>query len=82
MANIPPGQTLIDLTENLHSNLKLFADDTSLFSTVTNEAFSNSYLNDDLGKINDRAYKWKMIFNPDSTKTAHEVVFCRKRNIH
>ena len=26
---------------------------TSLFSTVTNEALSNSYLNDDFSKIND-----------------------------
>ena len=39
-----------DLTENLHSNPKLFADDTSLFSIVADEALSNSYLNDDLKK--------------------------------
>ena len=71
-----------DLTENLHSNPKLFADDTSLFSIVADEALSNSYLNDDLKKINDWAYKWKMSFNPDSTKPAHEVVFSRKKNIH
>ena len=61
--------------ENLHSNPKLFADDTSLFFIVTDEALSNSYLNDDLKKINDWAYKWKMSFNPDSTKPAHELVF-------
>ena len=36
-----------DLTENLQSNLKLFADDTSLFSIVADEALSNSYLNND-----------------------------------
>ena len=52
-----------DLRENLHSNPKLFAYDTSLFSTVTNEALSNSHLNDNLSKINDWAYKWKMGFN-------------------
>ena len=46
-----------DLTENLHSNPKLFADDTSLFSTVADEAISNCYLNDDLKRINDRAYQ-------------------------
>ena len=67
-----------DLTENLHSNPKLFADDTFLFSTVTDEALSNSYLNDNLSKINDWAYRWKMSFNPDGTKLAHEVVFSRK----
>ena len=69
-----------DLTENLHSNPKLFADDTSLFSTVTDEVLSNSHLNDDLSKINDWAYKWKMSFNPDSTKPTREVVFSRKKN--
>ena len=42
-----------DLTEKLHSNPKLFADDTSLFSTVTDEVLSNSHLNDDLSKVND-----------------------------
>ena len=44
-----------DLTGNVHSNPKLFEDNTSLFSTVTDEALSNSYLNDDLSKINDWA---------------------------
>ena len=70
-----------DLTENFHSNPKLFADDTSLFLTVTDEALSNSYLNDDFKKINDWAYKWEMSFNPDSTKPAHEAVFSRKKNM-
>ena len=68
-----------DLTENLHSHPKLFADDTSLFSTATDEAFSNSYLNDDLKNMNEWSYKWKMSFNPDSTKPAHEFAFSRKK---
>ena len=68
-----------DLTENLNSNPKLFAEDTSLFSIVTDEALLNYYLNDDLKKINDWAYKWKMSFNPDSTKPTHEVFFSRKK---
>ena len=67
-----------DLTENSDSNPKLFEDDTSLFSIVTNVAQSNSQLNSDLTKINDWAYKWKMNFNPDYTKPAREVVFSRK----
>ena len=64
-----------DLTENLHYNPKLFADDTSLLSIVADEALSNN----DLKKSNDWDYKWKMSFNPDSTKPAHEVVFSRKK---
>ena len=42
-----------NLTENVHSNPKLFAEDTSLFLIVTDEALSNSYLNDELKKNND-----------------------------
>ena len=67
-----------DLTKNLYSNPKLFEDDTSLSSTVTNnEALSNSHLNKDLNKINIWAYKWKMSFNPDNNKPAHQVAFSR-----
>ena len=53
----------------------------TLFSTVTDEALSNSHLNDDLSKVNDWAYKREMCFNPGSTKPAHEVVFSRKKRI-
>ena len=44
-----------DLTEILHSDPKLFADDTFLFSIAVDKALSNSYLNDDLKKIDDWA---------------------------
>ena len=57
-----------DLTQNLHSNPKLFVDDTSVFLTVTDDALSNSYLNDDLSKINDSGYKWKISFDPDKAR--------------
>ena len=63
-----------DLTETLHSNPKLISDDTSSFSIVTDAALSNSHLNDDVSKINDWAYRWKISFNPDSTKPTHEVI--------
>ena len=67
-----------DLTKNLHPNPKLFEDDTSLSSTVTNnEALSNSHLNKDLSKINIWDYKRKMSFNPDSKKPTHQVAFSR-----
>ena len=56
--------------ENLHSNPKHFADDSSLFSTLTDETFLNSHLNSNLSKINDWTYKLKMSFNTDSTKPA------------
>ena len=57
-----------DLTKDLHSNPKFFADDTSLFLTIADEALSNPHLKDDLSKINDWVFKWKMSFNPDSMR--------------
>ena len=60
--------------------MKIFADDTSLFSTVTNQAKSAADLNDDLNKISNWAYQWKMSFNPDPSKQAQEVIFSRKIN--
>ena len=68
------------LPEGLQSSVKLFADDTSLFSTVYDPNMSADQLNKDLKKISDWAYKWKMIFNPDFSKQAQEVIFSRKTN--
>ena len=42
-----------DLSDNLTSNAKLFADDTSLFSVVHDVNTSAKELNDDLKKVND-----------------------------
>ena len=42
-----------------------------MFSTVTDEALSNSHLNDDLSKINDWAYKSKMKFFSVEIKNVH-----------
>ena len=60
---------------------KLFADDTSLFSTVHNINEATNDLNNDLVKITKWAYQWKMSFNPDISKQAHEVIFSRKRSV-
>ena len=67
-----------DLTDGTTSIAKLFADDTSLFSVVQNKNNSASQLNNDLNKVSDWAYTWKMSFNPDPSKQAQEVVFSRK----
>ena len=40
-----------DLPKGMCCNAKLFADDTSLFSTITSPAISSSKLNEDLLKI-------------------------------
>ena len=67
-----------DLTNDLSSSAKLFADDTSLFSVVFNVDATAKELNDDLAKVQDWALRWKMSFNPDISKQAQEVIFSRK----
>ena len=69
-----------DLPDNLESLAKLFADDNSLFSTVHDPSKSAKLLNDNLQKISDWAFKWKMLFNSDVTKQAQEVIFSCKSN--
>ena len=66
------------LPEGLKSNVKLFADDTSIFSVVNDINVSCTELNEDLSKINRWAYPWKMSFNPDPNKSATEVIFTHK----
>ena len=72
-----------DLPTNLESVVKLFADDTSIFSVIKDPNLSSIILNNDLEKINRWAYQWKMSFNPDPTKQAQEIIFSRKvTNVH
>ena len=59
----------------------MFADDTSLFSVVHDSQTSANDLNKDLEIINNWTFQWKMNFNPDPAKQAHEVMFSRKTNI-
>ena len=68
------GSRLGDLDEGLVSDIRLFADDTSLFSIVCHEQVSADILNVDLKSITEWAYKWKMQFNPDKNKQGIRVV--------
>ena len=67
-----------DLLENLGSIVKLFAGNASLFSTVHNPFLPAEIINNDLIKISEKAYQWKISLNPDPTKQAQEVSFSRK----
>ena len=67
-----------DLTKNLSSNPKLFADDTSLFSVPPYLNTSTDNLNEDLKNINNWTTQWKMRFNPDPNIQAHAIIFSRK----
>ena len=67
-----------NLPENFQSTVKLFADDTSLFSTVYEPNISATQLERDRKITSHLAYKWKMNFNPELSKQAQEVIFFRK----
>ena len=58
------------------------ADGTSLFSFVDDIDESASKFNNDLIKIQEWAFQWKISFNSGRTKPAHEVIFSwETRNI-
>ena len=57
-----------NLSANLESNEKLFADDTSIFSVVRDPINTSQKLNNDLDNVSLWANKWKMSFNPDPSK--------------
>ena len=53
-----------DLPGELKSNLKLFANDTSLFTMVKDKNENANILSDDLQLISKWVSNWKMLFNP------------------
>ena len=88
--SIPQGSVLgpllflvyiIDLTNNISPEMRLFADDSSLFTRVERVDQIHEKLIKDLHTITNWAYQWKMVFNPDITKQAIEVILCRNLNI-
>ena len=65
-----------DLFEVVTSDIRIFADDTFIFRIV--DPNSTADLNNDLRNITAWAHQWKMLFNPDMSKQAVEVVFSKK----
>ena len=70
-----------DLADELSSNTKSFANDTSLFSVVHHRDSSVAELSNNLAKIKHWTQQWKESFNPEIIKQAQEVIFSRKVNM-
>ena len=62
-----------DLSNSLQCNPNLVADDTSLFPTVHNINKTINDLNNDLTKITNWAFQWKISLHPDISKQAYKV---------
>ena len=69
-----------DLVDDISSDVKLFADDTSLFTVAYDEIASANQLNRGLKIIFEWAYQWKMQFIRDTNKQAVQINFSQKRN--
>ena len=89
LAGVPQGSILgplfflvyiNDLTVDLKCNVKLFADDTSLFTVVQEPNAAAEDMNHDLELISQWARDWKMSFNPDPQKQAVELLLSKKRH--
>ena len=90
LAGVPQGSILgpllflifiNDLPDNLESTVKIFADDTSLFSATSDPQTCANNLTRDLRRISSWADQWKMSFNPDPSKQAVGLHFTRKINV-
>ena len=68
-----------DLFDTVSSDIRIFADDTFIFKVINCQE-SHQDLDSDLQNITKWAEQWKMSFNPDITKPAHDVTFSSKRN--
>ena len=87
-AGVPQGSVLgpllflvyiNDLTDNISSQMRLFADDSSLFTRIEGVDQTHEKLVKDLKTVTTWAHQWKMVFNPDMSKQAIELIFSVKR---
>jgi hypothetical protein len=68
-----------DMPEGIRSRVRLFADDTIVYLTITSDTDADYilYLQEDLDKLAEWEGKWKMAFHPDKCNV---LIITRKRN--
>ena len=66
-----------DIVVDIHSSIRLFADDTSLYIIVDNPQQAANLLNADLAKIHLWASRWLVSFNPSKSES---MTLSRKQN--
>ena len=85
-AGVPQGSVLgpllflvfvNDITGIVTSNIRLFADDVTLFITVDDPTESSNIINNDMTSIENWSSQWLVTFNPRKTKT---MLVSKKRN--
>ena len=64
-----------DIVEDIHCDIRLFADDTSLYIVVEDPLTASQMLNSDMAKIHQWANKWLVKFNPAKSES---MLFSRK----
>ena len=87
LAGVPQGSILgpllfiifiIDIVKEIHSNIRLFADDTSLYIIVDFPDSAAQILNLDLERLYNWAVQWLVKFNPIKTES---LLFSRRVNL-
>ena len=68
-----------DLTDAVNGNLRLHADDSTLYFSHTNKEQAAIESNRDLSKVSDWAKQWFVEFNPNKTES---MVFARRNTQH
>ena len=66
-----------DIVNEINAEIKLFADDTSLYLIVDNPNDTAFFLNQDLNQLQRWSEKWLVKFNPNKTET---MATSNKRN--